>query len=33
MVGLIILAALCNRRPLYFCPVVSSFYLSSFFLA
>jgi len=27
------MAALSNRRPLYFCPVVSSFYLSSFSLA
>ena len=30
----IIMAALCNRGgPLYFCPVVSFFFLSSFFLS
>jgi len=30
--GLVIMAALCNRGPLYFCPVVSFFfYLSIFF--
>jgi len=28
---LIFMAALCNRGPLYFCPVVSIFYLLSFF--
>ena len=27
------MAALCNRGALYFCPVVSIFYLSFFFLA
>ena len=26
-----IMAALCNRGPLYFCPVVSIFFLLSFF--
>ena len=32
---LVIMVALCNRadRPLYFCPVVSSFFLLSFFLS
>jgi len=29
---LIIMAALCNRGPLYFCHVLSSFYLSFFLL-
>ena len=28
---LVFMAALCNRGPLYFCPVVSFFFLSSFF--
>jgi len=27
----LIMAALCNRGELYFCPVVSFFYLSSIF--
>jgi len=29
----IIMADLCNRGPLYFCPVVSSFFRSSFFFS
>ena len=27
----VFMAALCNRGPLYFCPVISNFYLSIFF--
>jgi len=29
----IIMAALCNRGPLYFCPVISIVYLSSIFFS
>ena len=29
---LLVMAALCNREPLYFCPVVSIFFYLSFFL-
>ena len=31
MYSCVFMAAPCNRGPLYFCPVVSSFYLSFFF--
>jgi len=29
--SLLFMAALCNRGPLYFCPVISIVYLSSIF--
>jgi len=31
--ALLIMAALCNKGPLYFCPVVSFYLLSSFYLS